>query len=245
MSSARSARTAPLVEARGIEKRYVDGPVVVNVLKGLDLEVAAGERIAVVGASGIGKSTLLHLLGALDRPSGGTLRFDGVDLASLSPPQLARFRNREVGFVFQFHHLLPDFTALENVMMPALIGGESPRAARKRAAALLERVGLGARAEHRPGELSGGEQQRVAVARAVAQRPRLLLADEPTGNLDPATGDDVQDLLLEMNREHGAALVVATHNERLATAMGRVLRLADGRLEDASPAALARRGTSL
>jgi lipoprotein-releasing system ATP-binding protein len=245
MSSARPARTAPLVEARAIEKRYADGPVVVNVLKGLDLEVAAGERIAVVGASGIGKSTLLHLLGALDRPSGGTLRFDGVDLASLSHQQLARFRNREVGYVFQFHHLLPDFTALENVMLPALIGGESPRAARTRATALLERVGLEARLTHRPGELSGGEQQRVAVARAVTQRPRLVLADEPTGNLDPATGDDVQDLLLELNREHGAALVVATHNERLASAMGRVLRLADGRLEDASPGAVARRGSGL
>jgi lipoprotein-releasing system ATP-binding protein len=227
-----------LVQAVGLEKRYVDGPAVVCVLEGLDLAVAAGERIAVVGASGVGKSTLLHLLGALDRPTGGQLLFDGADLFARPEPELAAFRNREIGFVFQFHHLLPDFTALENVMLPALIARQPAAAARARAVELLERVGLGARLLHRPGELSGGEQQRVAVARAVMQRPRLLLADEPTGNLDPATGDGVQQLLIELNQEHGSTLVVATHNDRLAGAMGRTLRLADGRLHEEPTAAI-------
>jgi lipoprotein-releasing system ATP-binding protein len=223
-----------LVDVAGLEKRYVDGPREVEVLRGLDLQVGAGEMLAVVGASGVGKSTLLHILGALDRPSGGSVRVAGVDPFAHSEGDLAAFRNRTVGFVFQFHQLLPDFTALENVMMAGLIGREPRPVVRARATALLERVGLGARLDHRPGELSGGEQQRVAVARAVVRRPRLLLADEPTGNLDPATGLQVQEVLLELNRECGAALVVATHNERLATAMGRAVRLRDGRLEGAA-----------
>jgi len=221
-----------LVQAIEIEKRYVDGPAVVSVLEDLSLEIEAGERIAIVGESGVGKSTLLHLLGALDRPSSGRILFDGEDVFSRPEAELAAFRNREVGFVFQFHHLLPDFTALENVMLPALIAGEAFREAHTRAASLLERVGLRERLAHRPGQLSGGEQQRVAVARALVQRPRLLLADEPTGNLDPATGDGVQQLLIELNQEHGSSLVVATHNARLAAAMGRTLRLAGGRLRE-------------
>ncbi len=231
-----------LVQAVGLEKSYVDGPTVVRVLEGLDLEVAPGECVAIVGASGVGKSTLLHLLGALDRPTGGRLWFDGMDVLASPEPALAAFRNREIGFVFQFHHLLPDFTALENVMLPALIARQPAAAARARAAVLLERVGLRDRLAHRPGELSGGEQQRVAVARAVMQRPRLVLGDEPTGNLDPATGEGVQHLLTELNREHGSALVIATHNDRLAAAMGRTLRLADGRLHEEPPSVLSRRG---
>jgi lipoprotein-releasing system ATP-binding protein len=231
-----------LLQAVQLEKRYVDGPAVVEVLSGLDLDVEPGDRVAIVGESGVGKSTLLHLLGALDQPTGGRLLFEGEDVFTRSEGDLAAFRNREVGFVFQFHHLLGDFTALENVMLPSLIGRRSRGATRARALELLERVGLKERVEHRPGELSGGEQQRVAVARALAQRPKLLLADEPTGNLDPGTGDDVQQLMLELNQEHGAALVVATHNERLAAAMGRMLRLADGRLHETAVFPTARRG---
>src|SRR3989454_5494361 len=222
----------PLVQAVQLEKRYVDGPAVVQVLSGLDLEVAAGERLAIVGESGVGKSTLLHLLGALDQPTGGRVLFDGVDVFARSEAELALFRNREIGFVFQFHHLLGDFTALENVMLPSLIGRQPFAATRARASELLERVGLRERLAHRPGQLSGGEQQRVAVARALAQRPRLLLADEPTGNPDPAPAQDVPPLMAEPNHEHGAALVVATHNDRLAAAMGRTLRLAGGALHE-------------
>jgi lipoprotein-releasing system ATP-binding protein len=237
-----SAGVTPLVEARGLEKRYVDGPAVVEVLRGLDLEIRSGERVAIIGESGVGKSTLLHLLGCLDAPSGGRLLLDGVDVFTLPEAEIAALRNREVGFVFQFHHLLGDFTALENVMLPALIAREPIREVRARAASLLERVGLGARLRHRPGELSGGEQQRVAVARAVMRRPRLLLADEPTGNLDPATGERVHELLLELNAESGSTLVVATHNDRLASAMGRTLRLVDGRIEPAVTGPTPRRG---
>ena len=232
----------PLVQALQLEKRYVDGPAVVQVLANLDLVVEAGERVAIVGESGIGKSTLLHLLGALDLPTGGRVLFDGVDVFARSDSELALFRNREIGFVFQFHHLLGDFTALENVMLPSLIARQPQAATRARATELLERVGLRERLAHRPGQLSGGEQQRVAVARALAQRPKLLLADEPTGNLDPTTGEDVQQLMFELNHEHGATLIVATHNDRLAAAMGRTLRLADGRLHEASGVPAARRG---
>jgi len=215
----------------------------VEVLRGLDLDIVAGERVAVIGESGVGKSTLLHLLGCLDAPTGGRLLIDGVDVFSRSEAEIAAFRNQAVGFVFQFHHLLGDFTALENVMLPALIGRESPREARTRAAALLERVGLKDRLDHRPGELSGGEQQRVAVARGVMCRPRLLLADEPTGNLDPETGERVHELLLELNAECGATLVVATHNDRLAAAMERTLRLVGGRIDPVAGGVTPRRGS--
>jgi lipoprotein-releasing system ATP-binding protein len=220
----------PLVQAVGLHKRYVDGPSVVQVLMGLDLEVHVGDRVAVVGASGVGKSTLLHLLGCLDRPTEGRVLFEGADVFDRSEAARAAFRSREIGFVFQFHQLLADFTALENVELAGRIGREPRAQVRARARELLERVGLGPRLSHRPGELSGGEQQRVAVARAVMRRPRLVLADEPTGNLDPGTGARVQDMLIDLNRETGAALVVATHNERFATALGRCLRLEQGRL---------------
>jgi lipoprotein-releasing system ATP-binding protein len=221
-----------LVEATGLSKTYVDGPSEVQVLHDLDLRIAAGERVAIVGESGVGKSTLLHILGALDRPSGGRLLVNGVDVFVQDEERLAAFRNREIGFVFQFHQLLPDFTALENVMLPALIARESMGAARARGLDLLSRVGLDQRVEHRPGELSGGEQQRVAVARAVMRRPALLLADEPTGNLDPDTGERVTNVLLDLNREVGSALVVVTHNDRLAGAMDRRLRLEGGRVHE-------------
>jgi lipoprotein-releasing system ATP-binding protein len=221
------------IEARGVVKEFVDGPRTVRVLTGIDLEVAPGETVAIVGESGVGKSTLLHVLGGLERPTGGTVRVADFDLATRSDREVARFRNEKVGFVFQFHHLLPDFTALENVMMPCLISGAPTAEASERARHFLERVGLGGRLTHRPGELSGGEQQRVAVARAVVRRPSVVLADEPTGNLDPHTGDEVEQLLLELNREAGITCVVVTHNDRLAAAMDRTLRLADGRLEAA------------
>ena len=221
------------IEARGLVKEFVDGPRTVRVLRGVDLTVAAGETVAIVGESGVGKSTLLHLLGGLERPTGGTVRVADFDLGTRSEREIARFRNEKVGFVFQFHHLLPDFTALENVMMPCLISGVPAGEATERARLMLERVGLAERLSHRPGELSGGEQQRVAVARAVVRRPSLVLADEPTGNLDPHTGDEVERLLLDLNREAGITCVVVTHNDRLAAAMDRILRLSAGRLEAA------------
>ncbi len=202
-------------------------------LSGVELCVRPGESVAIVGESGVGKSTLLHLLGGLERPTSGAVRVAGFDLARGSDREVAAFRRRAVGFVFQFHHLLPDFTALENVMLPCRIGGVGLREAERRARAVLERVGLAERLDHRPGELSGGEQQRVAVARAVVHRPAVVLADEPTGNLDPHTGAEVQRLLLELNREFGVTFVVVTHSERFAAAMGRTLRLAEGRLEAA------------
>jgi lipoprotein-releasing system ATP-binding protein len=220
------------VEARALVKEYTDGPRTVRVLSGIDLTIAAGQTVAIVGESGVGKSTLLHLLGGLDRPTSGTVRIGGTDLGPLRDRDLARFRSESIGFVFQFHHLLPDFTALENVMMPCLIGGDGPDAARERAAALLARVGLAERLTHRPGELSGGEQQRVAVARAVVRNPRLVLADEPTGNLDPDTGAEVERLLIDLNHEAGITCVVVTHSPRLADAMDLKLRLTHGHLEE-------------
>lgn len=219
-----------LIEAVGLCRSYADGRNV-EVLNNLSLRVAAGESVAVIGKSGVGKSTLLHVLGTLDRPTSGSVRFDGVDVFALSEREQAAFRNREVGFIFQFHHLLPDFSALENVMMPALIQGVNATTAESRAAAVLERVGLGHRLTHKPGELSGGEQQRVAVARAVAQSPRVILADEPTGNLDPATGAEVHALLMELNRKQGITLVIVTHNEELSHLTDRTLVLKHGRLD--------------
>ncbi len=221
--------TEPLIQAIGLSKSYIDGRRI-DVLIDLALRVEAGEAVAIVGQSGVGKSTLLHVLGTLDQPSGGQVLFDGVDLFALREREQAVFRNREIGFIFQFHHLLPDFTALENVMMPALIRGLGAGEAEARARAVLERVGLGERLTHKPGELSGGEQQRVAVARAVALSPRLVLADEPTGNLDPTTGAEVQSLLMELNREQHITLIIVTHNEAFATSAHRTLRLQDGQL---------------
>jgi len=226
MSEARSAA----LEAIGLVRRFDDGLKLIEVLRGLDMVVGEAESVAVVGESGVGKSTLLHLLGALDTPDGGAVMLGGQSLYELPAAELSRLRNRAIGFVFQFHHLLPDFDAIENVEMPLLIGGLGHAAARKRAAEVLARVGLADRMSHRPGELSGGEQQRVAVARAIVGRPRVILADEPTGNLDPRTAHEVQELLLDVQREAGCAMVVATHSPVLAAAMKRTLRLAAGRL---------------
>ena len=220
-----------LLEVRGLCKTYRSGSNRVEVLKGIDLELIQGTTVALVGASGAGKSTLLHLLGALDRPTDGTVLYRGENLFSKNDRDLAVFRNKCIGFVFQFHHLLPEFTALENVMMPALIARVARDKATATAEELLADVGLAHRLTHRPGELSGGEQQRVAIARALALSPEILLADEPTGNLDMKTSEGVHAVLAELQRKKGLTLVVVTHNERLASDMGRVIRLADGRLE--------------
>jgi lipoprotein-releasing system ATP-binding protein len=215
---------------RGVSKDYVLGGRTISVLRGTDAEIGSGEVLAVVGKSGSGKSTLLQVLGLLDKPSGGTILYDGQDLRSEREDVIEDFRNRHVGFVFQFHHLLPEFSATENVMMPALIAGWSMGRARERAATLLERVGLEARAEHAPGELSGGEQQRVALARALCLKPSLVLADEPTGNLDPRTANDIHELLVELNQEMGTTLIVATHNMELARRLPRCVSLRQGLL---------------
>jgi lipoprotein-releasing system ATP-binding protein len=221
-----------VLSAEGVWRSYDDGERRIEVLRGLDLSVEAGRSVGIVGESGVGKSTLLHVLGALDPCDDGCVSVAGRVLAGLDSRELAQLRSRDVGFVFQFHHLLGDFDAVENVMMPLLIGGQSRGRARKRATEVLEQMGLGQRLDHRPGELSGGEQQRVAVARAVVHRPRLLIADEPTGNLDPASADGVQRLLVEMSQEVGCALVVATHSRTLAFTMTRTLRLTGGVLEE-------------
>jgi lipoprotein-releasing system ATP-binding protein len=219
-----------LLEVRDLTKFYGTGPGKVEVLKGIDLTVEAGDTVALVGPSGAGKSTLLHLMGTIDRPSTGEVLFDGKDIFALADQPLASFRNRSIGFVFQFHHLLPEFTALENVMMPLLIGGERKKLAEEKARALLNDVGLAHRITHRPGELSGGEQQRVAIARALVRSPRLLLADEPTGNLDMKTSEEVHALLYSIQAQTGISLVIVTHNERLAAGMGRTVRIVDGRI---------------
>ncbi|MEW6490224.1 MAG: ABC transporter ATP-binding protein [Thermodesulfobacteriota bacterium] len=219
-----------LLEARDVRKVFVQGGARLEVLKGIELTVARGECLAVVGPSGAGKSTLLHILGGLDRPSAGQVLFCGEDVFRRPDPDLARFRNRHVGFVFQFHHLLAEFTALENAAMPARIAGRPREEAEARAREILEAVGLGARLTHRPGELSGGEQQRVALARALALDPPLVLADEPTGNLDHGTGEAMHRLMLDWNRRAGTALVVVTHNRELAQSMDRIVTLADGRV---------------
>lgn len=226
-----------LLHARGIERTYRGGPVPVPVLRGLDLDLAEGEAVAVVGESGVGKSTLLHVLGAIDRPDAGEILFRGGPLPQ-EPTRRARWRNREVGFVFQFHHLLPEFTAAENVAMPSLIAGRPRREVLSRARALLADLGLGPREDHRPDQLSGGEQQRVAVARAVAAEPALVIADEPTGNLDRRTGDEVFALLRGLQAERGFTLVMATHSERLAGGCDRILHLAEGRIQSLSRADL-------
>ena len=220
----------PFLEARGIVKSYPVGARPLAVLCDLDLQDEAGEMVAIVGASGVGKSTLLHVLGGLDRVDQGTIAIDGVNLTMLPDAQVVAFRNRHVGFVFQFHHLLPEFNALENAEMPLRISRMPMAEARPRAEALLRRVGLEERLTHKPGMLSGGEQQRVAMARALVMRPAVLLADEPTGDLDEKTADSLHALLREMHQAYGLTSVIATHNPRLATGCDRVLRLEGGRL---------------
>ncbi|MFO1409400.1 MAG: lipoprotein-releasing ABC transporter ATP-binding protein LolD [Steroidobacteraceae bacterium] len=222
-----------VLEARGVVRRFRQGPVTLDVLQGLDLAVRAGERVAIIGASGSGKTTLLQILGGLDRPDAGSILVDGRDIHSLDEAARGALRNRTLGFVYQFHHLLPEFSALENVALPLLVRRESAAAASARARELLGRVGLGERLAHRPGELSGGERQRAAVARALVTAPRLVLADEPTGNLDGRNAEQVFALMLELNRELGTALVVVTHDARLAARMDRVLELDGGKLREA------------
>ncbi|HLB95275.1 MAG TPA: ABC transporter ATP-binding protein [Nitrospiria bacterium] len=219
-----------MIKAIDLHKTFAT-PQSLHVLKGIHLDIRASELLCIVGASGAGKSTFLHILGTLDRPTSGTVEFEGEDLFRLTDQQLADFRNRKVGFVFQFHHLLPEFTALENTMMPALIQGKNRQEAAQRAMELLAEVGLAERWMHRPGELSGGEQQRVAVARALILEPRLVLADEPTGNLDTHTGEEVFALIKDLNRQRGITFVLVTHNEKLSAQADRVVRMVDGKIE--------------
>ncbi|MBI5560068.1 MAG: ABC transporter ATP-binding protein [Deltaproteobacteria bacterium] len=218
------------ISIKGLTKSYGKGTKTLEVLKGIDLEIEKGETVAILGASGAGKSTFLNIMGALDHPTSGEVFYNSASIFTMGEKKLASFRNSTVGFVFQFHHLLAEFTALENVMLPALIGGKSYMEAKETGEALLRDVGLKDRLDHKPGELSGGEQQRAAMVRALVQTPEVLLADEPTGNLDTKTGEEVFELLLKLNREKNITLAVVTHNERLAQKMNRRLTMVDGRL---------------
>ena len=224
-----------VLEAREVQKSFTQGPVTLEVLQGVALSVYAGERIAIVGASGSGKTTLLQILGGLDRPTTGHVRVDGQDIHELSEDARGMLRNRALGFVYQFHHLLPEFSALENVAMPLLVRRTAVAEARDRAAEILERVGLGRRLDHRPYQLSGGERQRAAVARALVTQPKIILADEPTGNLDGVNAEGVFELMLELNRERGTSLIVVTHDMHLAGRMERVLEIQAGRLTEQAP----------
>jgi len=220
-----------MISIRSLSKSFVTDRGRIDVLKEVSLEIRAGERIAIVGASGAGKTTFMHLLGGLDKPSRGAVVFADQDIFGYSPQELDAFRNRSIGFVFQFHQLLPEFTALENTMMPALIARQSETAARAKATEILVAVGLAHRLDHKPGQLSGGEQQRVAIARSLVMSPRLLLADEPTGNLDSVTSDEILALLDRLHRELDLTMVVVTHSEKVATHMDRIVRMTDGRIE--------------
>jgi lipoprotein-releasing system ATP-binding protein len=217
-----------------LRKSYHSGHVELDVLSGVDLVIETGEIISIIGASGVGKSTLLNLMGGLDRPTSGRILYEDQDIFELTERELARFRNREIGFIFQFHHLMPEFSAIENVMMPAMIAGKKKSEAKKLAAELLEHVGLTGWEHHKPGELSGGEQQRVAVARALVNEPQVILADEPTGNLDRKTSEEVHDLLWELNERLNQTFIIVTHNQNLAQRSDRIIRLADGRVEEVS-----------
>jgi lipoprotein-releasing system ATP-binding protein len=219
-----------MIRIENLNKTFLKDGLKIEVLKGLNLHIAAGESLAVVGVSGSGKSTLIHILGTLDHPTSGTILFDGVDVFTWSEKRLSDFRNRKIGFVFQFHNLLPEFNALENAMMPALIRRIPKAEARRKASAILNEVGLGDRMTHKPGELSGGEQQRVAIARALILEPEILLADEPTGNLDTETGKKIEEILVTLNRTKQITLVVVTHNESLASRMSQQIGLRDGRI---------------
>jgi lipoprotein-releasing system ATP-binding protein len=220
------------IDVRSLNKSFFRGDKEVSVLKGLDLRVKKGEILNILGASGAGKSTLLHILGTLDHPTNGSVLYNGEDIFLLNERDLASFRNRKIGFIFQFHHLLSEFTALENTMMPGLVAGWPRERARAKAVEALRKLGLEDRKDHKPGELSGGEQQRVAVSRAILLDPDVILADEPTGNLDTKTGDEVHDLLLELNSELDITMIVVTHNLKLAKREGRRLLLVDGRIEE-------------
>jgi lipoprotein-releasing system ATP-binding protein len=217
-----------MIKVTDLHKSFWMGAYELPVLKGINLEIRRGELIAIVGASGAGKSTLLHIIGTLDKPTSGTVTFEGQDLFQLTDFQQAEFRNRRIGFVFQFHHLLPEFTALENASMPALVQRRDPASVESHAKALLTEVGLGERLHHKPGELSGGEQQRVAMARALMQHPDLVLADEPTGNLDTHTGDGLFELMRELNKSRGTTFIIVTHNDKLSAQSDRIIHMQDG-----------------